>query len=223
MRNIEQLRLHLQEANLKIHQLEIERDHAIDRMKLLQQQVSRQENDLFSSRESLRSVASREGSVICGSLPRGERPKACRFSVSSKISNNSVAPFDLALVKNETDFSDGPKLLRTVSANSLQSEIGETYFPLIIVLLLLLDVNLGKNLKMEDEDEDFNNKYLSDLKEGRCNLQSDKQSNADRLSELAWRNSLCPPHLKSSYPAELQFVSPRCVKEEDIKVIEVVS
>lgn len=76
----------------------------------------------------------------------------------------------------------------------------------------------GKNLKMEDEDDSFNNKYLSDLKEGACVLQPDKRCNSDRLSELAWRNSLCPPHLKSSYPAELQFVSPRCVKEDDIKV-----
>lgn len=78
---------------------------------------------------------------------------------------------------------------------------------------------LGHNLKMEDEDDDFNNKYLSDLKEGKCVLPTEKKANAsDRLSELAWRNSMCPPHLKSSYPAELQFVSPSCFKEDEIKV-----
>lgn len=71
---------------------------------------------------------------------------------------------------------------------------------------------------MEDEEDDFNNKYLSDLKEGRVVLPGEKECYAGRISELAWRNSLCPPHLKSSYPAELQFASPRRFKEEDIKV-----
>lgn len=72
---------------------------------------------------------------------------------------------------------------------------------------------------MEDEDDDFNNKYLADLKEGRCTVNdTGRESNINRFSELAWRNSMVPPHLKSSYPAELQFVSPTHFKEEDIKV-----
>lgn len=72
---------------------------------------------------------------------------------------------------------------------------------------------------MEDEDDDFNNKYLADLKAGRC-LMNDtgRDSNINRFSELAWRNSMVPPHLKSSYPAEMQFVSPTHFKEEEIKV-----
>ncbi|XP_025834068.1 COP1-interactive protein 1-like isoform X3 [Agrilus planipennis] len=77
---------------------------------------------------------------------------------------------------------------------------------------------IGQSLEMEDEESDlFNNKYLTDLKEGRCTLPSNKESNVERLSQLQWRNSLYPPHLKSSYPAETQFNSPSQFKEEDIK------
>lgn len=72
---------------------------------------------------------------------------------------------------------------------------------------------------MEDEDDDFNNKYLADLKAGKCNSKDiSRDSNVNRFSELAWRNSLVPPHLKSSYPAEMQFISPTHFKEDDIKV-----
>lgn len=72
---------------------------------------------------------------------------------------------------------------------------------------------------MEDEDDElFNNKYLADLKEGRCVVPNGRESNASRLSELKWRNSLCPPHLKSSYPAETQFNSPRQFRDDDLKV-----
>lgn len=71
---------------------------------------------------------------------------------------------------------------------------------------------------MEDEEEAmFNNKYLSDLKEGRGFL-TGRESTSSRLSTLAMRNSMVPPHLKSSYPAETQFVSPSHYKDDEIKV-----
>lgn len=79
-------------------------------------------------------------------------------------------------------------------------------------------MHVGQNLEMEDEGELFNNKYLADLKEGHCVVGTSGDSRSSRVSELVWRNSMCPPHLKSSYPAELQFASPTRFKEDDIKV-----
>lgn len=75
----------------------------------------------------------------------------------------------------------------------------------------------------DEEGEIFDNTYLADLKSGICEPRFPSKSNRDknmdlqpnRLSELQWRNSLCLPHLKSSYPAETQFQK---FKEEDIKV-----
>ncbi|KAM7347652.1 mushroom body defect isoform 2-T2 [Cochliomyia hominivorax] len=71
--------------------------------------------------------------------------------------------------------------------------------------------NIGTNLAMEDEEgEVFNNTYLTDLKNGRM---SELMSRDVCVEELKYRNSLLPPHLRSTYAAQFDHEFP----EDELK------
>ncbi|KAK7872709.1 hypothetical protein R5R35_002696 [Gryllus longicercus] len=57
---------------------------------------------------------------------------------------------------------------------------------------------IGQAFPPQDEEgEEFNAKYLADMKAGRCLVE---QGEKGRLTEYQHRNSMVLPHLKSSYP-----------------------
>lgn len=76
----------------------------------------------------------------------------------------------------------------------------------------------GSNMRMEDEEgEMFNNTYLADLKRGGSAMSLEEQKiDAYSASELQKRNSMCLPHMRSSYA--IVHNTDKNFGEDDIRV-----
>ncbi|XP_022247201.1 golgin subfamily B member 1-like [Limulus polyphemus] len=80
---------------------------------------------------------------------------------------------------------------------------------------LSLLARTGNEFPCEDEEGQFmDNTNLIDLKAGRCKVDG---GNWRRLTELQRRNTLCLPHLKTSYPVETQMHDIRNFPDDALK------
>ncbi|KAG5886049.1 hypothetical protein JTB14_009498 [Gonioctena quinquepunctata] len=189
------LKLYREEVHKEIKKLKMEPSETAF---LLQKTIDKLNNELFEAEQKIHLLRTERDMLR---IKESENKKAIQSSRESLRSLREKEP---------SGFQMGSTRNSVMSRNSITSRNSDFH--------KWLPANIGPNLEMEDEDDDFNNKYLADLKAGRCLVESsDPETNANRFSELAWRNSLVPPHLKSSYPAEMQFVSPSHFKEDDIK------
>lgn len=80
----------------------------------------------------------------------------------------------LSTLPNRLQHGDYVEETVTVSRRTSINSLGKFFFFWLEVTYCNV-ANLGRNFEMEDEDDDmFNNKYLTDLKEGRCQLPAGK-------------------------------------------------
>lgn len=83
---MESLRGELNVTKAKIGNLERQRDREKDKVRLLQSKLGRNDQDMYSSTESLRSLNSREtSSAIHAALPRGPRQPDIRVTIDPKL------------------------------------------------------------------------------------------------------------------------------------------
>lgn len=148
LRTIEQLKNNLKDAKLRVHETEIERDRALDRIKQLQGRLDNSEGDSKDTLDSVRAVCSSHSSSssIHSALPRGVRNMNSRYTVDPRqltrtagTNTGTVAQPKESLMRKSTveerklatlprmsgmDVIEEIRISRRTSISSLPSEIG---------------------------------------------------------------------------------------------------
>lgn len=146
---MEQLKNNLKDAKLKIHETEIERDRAFDKIKQLQQRLDNYELDLRDVQDSIRTVCSSESSSssVHSALPRGIRNVNSRYTIDPKHlarinTVNTVKPKESLMQKNTVeerriatlprmsgmDVIEEIRISRRTSITSLPPDIGILFY-----------------------------------------------------------------------------------------------
>ncbi|XP_068214874.1 uncharacterized protein [Palaemon carinicauda] len=218
----------LKEAELIIRRLDNEKrsleaqvklaDTQMRDMKRVMDREKFNENRVPMSKSTARATASESQLVkIAVSKPRDEDPNTnmAQSQRSTRATNrNKVLP---RAVSAETVFrKPEPQSLsadaaRNVNIANLAAAAASKRQNLTGTEKPVSDKSIGNRFpkdmvfNCEDEEEQFSNKFLLDIQFDRCSSVDDAQRK--RLSELQRRNSLYPPHMRSAYPAELQFAN----------------
>jgi len=150
-----------------------------------------------SSRESLSSTQSRDSSSV--------RSRPSVPGRADRQSRQSTSNLDDSVFKLPGPNTPGrAKQGRTVSDSRMAAIAASKYKP---------PTGSGSLFHCDEEaGEMFSSSYLTDLKDGLCDV-----TDNSRMSELARRNSLYPAHLKSAYPIESQFCEDDDVTEDAIR------
>jgi len=166
----------------------------------------------FRSRESISSIVRGDNMPRTSSresLPKGDTSSArSRPSIPGRAdrqSRQSTSNLDDSVFKLPGPNTPGrAKQGRTVSDSRMAALAASKYKP---------PSGSGSLFHCDEEaGEMFSSSYLTDLKDGVCDV-----TDNSRMSELARRNSLYPPHMKSAYPVESQFCEDDDITEDAIR------
>ncbi|VVC44049.1 Hypothetical protein CINCED_3A008045 [Cinara cedri] len=153
--------------------------------------------------------------------------KYLRLQQKERRDSTMSLPFELSTVSQSKNIQkyNSFTLPKSNSANQIRSLIEENTRFNQDNSKRNVPAGIGKIFPKEEDEEGemFNHSCLSDLKQGKVKLTDNNSKIShynERLSELQARNSLCPPHLRSCYAVETNYLpNASLITEEEIKIL----